>query len=348
MPLESFPSLDKKFVEETLSLQTFLCGLKQEFDRYDIDLKEEKSKILILNERRTDVFKKLDFYFDSLWDIVKDYSKSRVQLHKHFFESKLFDYLAAGIESNTYIREQPLGYAGDYMMMNMIYDYHQGKYFGKTLYSKLINHYTCNIDVACSNIYRKEYLKEKLLKYSAEGKTFQVLSVGCGPAREWLELLREKKLNGPVRVHLLDLEKNAIEFVKKELDKIDFDRKKVIIDFHMLDLIEIVRSKRIKELFADVDFIYVSGVFDYLSDRIATKVLKGLFEVSKKELVVFNMSYENGRHRIYYEMFGHWVMWHRKKEDVLKWCEPFSGRAKVDVGEYPGCKSYWVLDLRKV
>lgn len=339
--------LKKGFVEQVALLRDFLRALKEEFDGYDIRLAGEREKEVALNSRKREVFEKLDVYFEVLWSDFSSLPKGLFEQHKAYFERQMMPYLAENIETNTYIREKSLGYAGDYVMMNLIYDYHQRKFLGKTLYAKLINHYTCNIDVAQSNIQRKEYLKSKLLEFMADGNRPQILSVGCGPAREVTELLREGKLNGHVTIHLLDIEKNAVDFVAGELKRIDFDRSKIKINLYLLDLIEIIKNKRVAALFKEIDLVYISGVFDYLSDRLSERVLRGMFNITKKELIVFNMSFENARHRAYYEIFGEWVMRHRKKEDLLKWTESLSGNYRAQIENCPKCKSYWVLKVEK-
>ena len=77
-------------------------------------------------------------------------------------------YLYEGSEINQYIRRKPLGYAGDYVTMNYIYDFNDKKYLGETLFERLLNRYTCSTDVANSNIHRKEYLKRKIQKIIQE------------------------------------------------------------------------------------------------------------------------------------------------------------------------------------
>jgi extracellular factor (EF) 3-hydroxypalmitic acid methyl ester biosynthesis protein len=333
---------------ETLSLQRFLRLLREEMNAKDPCLMTDESKVGYLLSRKAEVFKALDRFFDRLWDLVTALPPEEFARHKAYMEQQLLPYFSDGVEMNAYIRSKPLGYAGDYVMMNYIYEYNgEGKFFGRDLYAMMLNHYTCNVDVASSNIQRKEYLKKKIIESVCVRKDAEILSVGCGPAREWIELLKEKKIVGPVKVHLLDLEKNAIEFVRQELAKIDYDRSRISINFHMLDLIEIVKNRKMAEAFQNVDLVYVSGVFDYLNDKISQRVIKGLLAITGKELVIFNMSEENDRHRAYYETLGEWVMFHRRREQVLGWVEPFKGELTARIEDFPACKSYWILDLRK-
>jgi hypothetical protein len=110
--------------------------------------------------------------------------------------------------------------------------------------------------------------------------------------------------------------------------------------------LEIIKNKKITKLFQDVDFIYVSGVFDYLSDKICKKVVHNLVSIAKGEVIFFNMSLENSRHRSYYEVFGEWIMYHRNKKDVLSWTEGLVG-VSCSIVDYVKCKSYWILRVEK-
>lgn len=338
--------LKDEFIKHISATADFLNTLKVEFDGYDLQLTDDE-KIKVLNKRKKKIFEKLDFYFDQIWEDFKDLTEEGAVQYKDYFVKNMMSYLAEDIETNSYIRRRPLGYAGDYVTMNFIYDYQEGRFLGKTLYAKLINHYTCNIDVACSNIFRKKYLKKKILQHLSDKEEVQILSVGCGPAREIIELLREEKITVAVVIHLLDLEKNAIEYVVKELKSIDYDREKIKIRFYMFDLIDLVKSKKIAALFQRVNFVYISGVFDYLSDRLATKVTKEMFKIVKRELIIFNMSFENARHRAYYEIFGEWIMYHRKKDEILNWTNSLEGYKKISIQSYPDCRSYWILEVER-
>jgi hypothetical protein len=339
---------DKVFTEQVEEFRQYLSRLKVEFDGYDRDLKEEAARLQLLESRKPEVFRALDVHFAQLWDLFKRANGDPVGWHKLYAEKVLLPYLYKGVEINEYIRTKPLGYAGDYVTMNYIYDHHRDHYLGRTLFTKLINNYTCNTTVASSNIFRKDFLKKKIRDLVAGKPGQTILSVGCGPAREVVELLKEGALQGPLTIHLLDLEKNAINYVKKELAALSYDRKQIKISLHLLDLIEIVKNKKIKELFKSVDLVYVSGVFDYLSERTSRRILKSLFEITSKELIVFNMSLENAEHRIYYEVLGEWVMYHRKREDLLKWGEGLGDEAAISIIDYPQCKCYWILRACRV
>lgn len=186
--------LDDHFVEHVSNLANYCKSIKEEFEKKEESLLSKEQGIIFLNKRKGEIFEKLDHHFDEIWNDFENIAPENFREHKQYYVKEMMDYIGTGVETNTYIRMQPLGYAGDYVTMNYIYDYNGDQYLGDTLYSKLINKYTCTIDVAKSNIFRKEYLKSQILKCCLEIENPKILSIGCGPAREIMELLKRKKV----------------------------------------------------------------------------------------------------------------------------------------------------------
>lgn len=336
----------QSFEDAVESLKEILRVTKDELDQFNISsMYVDKEKILLSAAEK--LFPVLDAYFDEFWEYFLSFKDHVLDEKRCFFNQMLYPYLGKSIETNTYIRSRPLGYAGDFVMMNYIYDYHDKRYLGDSLYSMLINRYTCNINVAKSNIARKDYIKNSILQTLTANKNAAILSVGCGSAREIIELLQEGKIEKGT-FHLLDLEKKAVAYVQRQLSNLVYDKTKIDIHFYVMDLVEVIKNDQFFSLFANVELLYASGVFDYLSVRVARKTFARLFSITKKDLIVFNMSLENARHRAYYEVFGDWRMYHRTKEELLEWGVDLTGNKIFKVENPVGCNSYWILKASKI
>jgi extracellular factor (EF) 3-hydroxypalmitic acid methyl ester biosynthesis protein len=255
------------------------------------------------------------------------------------------------IGTNRHVYQKPLGYPGDYIMMNYIYEYNgNNNYLGNSSYEKLINNYTCNIPISCSNIKRKEFLKEKILE-TLEGKDeAKILSIACGPARELIELLKENKINKPLFFKCLDFEKRALDYIDNEIKKIEAIKRKLFsIEYICRDITSIIRDKGLKENLKAQDLIYAFGMFDYLSERMASRLMKELYQLLDKEgkLIICNVSLENSGHRAYYELLGEWNMVHRTKEQLLSWTKDISNAGEIKF-EYPTYSTnYLFLSINK-
>jgi CheY-like chemotaxis protein len=340
------PAVADRFISSTRDTKDYLRDVRQRFDEFDRENPDEPEQGEFLKENKKDIFNFLDDSFSQLWESVSGFDKERYTSHQKFTQQELRELLLSA-EINRRIYEKPLGYSGDYVVMSYIYDYHNDRqYLGPSSYERLINHYTCTIPVSRSNIVRKELLKEKILRIMAEKEGARVLSVGSGPARELTELLEENRIHQPLSFINLDLEKNALDYVRDKIEKIDGQKKRFLdIEYINRDIISIVKDKALKQAIGDCDLVYASGLFDYLSNRMASRLTKELYQLITKggDLIICNMSLENSTHRGYYELLGGWDMVHRTKEELLNWLDGLDGVQQVTFEKPPGGDGYHFL-----
>ncbi len=113
--------------------------------------------------------------------------------------------------------EKPLGYAGDYEMMNMLY---RDPAEGETLLGKAINVCFTEEPAAQANKNRIDYIGSLIRKTLAQHPVgrVRVASIGCGPAREIQTLLETAPELGPrLDVALVDQEERAIAHCEQTL-----------------------------------------------------------------------------------------------------------------------------------
>lgn len=176
--------LDEKFVNVTQNFRDYLKSIKNKFDEFDMKTLSERDRINFIEQEKRGIFEKLDSYFQKTWDIVKNFDKENYKFHKHYYQKMLHPLIEESIEINRQIYRKPLGYAGDYITMNYIYDYYNNRYLGNSSYEKVINNYTCNVPFSVSNIIRKNFFKKKILETMNKKQDTKMLDVGSGPARE--------------------------------------------------------------------------------------------------------------------------------------------------------------------
>jgi extracellular factor (EF) 3-hydroxypalmitic acid methyl ester biosynthesis protein len=313
--------LSSVFVRLTGEFKKYLLSVKKVLDDFDKKFSDEQKQIDFIGKNKLNIFRKLDFYFNQFDNFFSQFDKESLKTFQDFFRVELLPILSKP-EINNYIFTKPLGYAGDYIMMNFIYDYYN-KFYGKTSFYKLINFYTCFIPVSQSNLKREEYIKS-ILKEHFKNKENRISSIGCGPARELIELLREGVENHEITFNLFDFEKRAIDFIKQELNKIKKKiPEKLKINFINEHVINIFLKKELKEKLNNQNLIYCIGVFDYLSSRISQRLVKSLYNLLAHhgKLIICNISLEKSSHRSYYEFLGGWEMFHRSEQELLFWAE---------------------------
>ena len=166
---------------------------------------------------------------------------------------------------------KPLGYAGDYEMMNMI---HRNQPEGGSLYEKLIHFLLVSQWPAQSVRNRVAHLKNHLLEEAARvaraGRRARVLNVGCGPAREVQDFLKESPLGNEVDFVLLDFNEETLAHASGQISRC---QRPVFTPGHHRDPAGFGASPPAPEHPAGpgrrgpgYDLIYCGGLFDYLSE----------------------------------------------------------------------------------
>jgi len=320
--INNLSSLDYKFVFLTEKMRDWLVDFKIKCEKFDSMYPHDSDRIKFVEKNQPDMEATLDAHFNNTWECVKTIKVEDYDLHLRYYWDMLGSYMIDSTEVGRFFHGKPLGYTGDFMIMNYFYDYID-KYLGETSYEKLIQHYACNIPISYSVVERKKFLKQKILDILAKNGHAKILSVASGSARELTELVEEGKINKPLHFDCLDVEPEAFEYIKNKLETINPENKHNLhIRFIQEDFLNIIKGRNINNLFEKYDFIYSAGLLDYLSDRMARKLLSYLFGLLKdnSSLVVTNVK-AGASHRSYYEMLGGWKLIYRTDKEFLDWAD---------------------------
>jgi len=344
------PLLNKDFIAITQDFEQYLRLIKAKFDAFDINNADDKNRIIFVDSEKKEISKVFDTYLHKTWEIAKDLDKDSYKHHQQYYQDMLCPLIVEPSEINRHIYNKIFGYYGDYITMNYIYDYNgNSRYLGKSSFEKLMNHYTCNIPFPTSNVLRKEFLKQKISESINKNETVNILTIGCGPARELLELLNDGKIDKKTNFNCLDLEKRALEYVEDQIKKSENSKKKFLnIRFFHNNILDLIRNKTLIQELTGQDLIYVSGVFDYLKDRLAARVTNELYKLlnNKGNLIICNASAENCSHRAYYEIIGDWEMMYRTKDDMLAWTKDIENASKIEFEEPYGPINYLFMNIK--
>jgi extracellular factor (EF) 3-hydroxypalmitic acid methyl ester biosynthesis protein len=214
-------------------------------------------------------------------------------------------------------QEKPLGYAGDYEMMNMLYRDHAE---GADLFGKVLNLYATSEMAARANVNRIEYLCGKIEAAAlsrGEGR-LRVASIGSGPGHEIRHLLTTKPELGPrLDIALIDQEERAIAYCERSLSRLARStgaRLRIIPE----SVRRLLAGSRLSSALGERDLVYSAGLFDYLSDRAFGALLSTLYEglAPGGALMVGNVATHNPS-RWVMEYFLEWFLIHRSPSDLL-------------------------------
>jgi SAM-dependent methyltransferase len=222
-------------------------------------------------------------------------------------------------------RDKPLGYPGDYEVMNHVYGDGFG---GATLFDRALGLSFLCTPAALAVRARKDLVKARLAALLDDPATdrerpLRVLSIAAGPAQEIFELLGERRrLARPVEIVLFDQDKRALSYAYGRLRGLagaggaHGERARIV---YLHDSI-----KRLL-LGADVfggegpfDVVYSCGLFDYLQARTAIALARSLYArvAPGGTLYVGNMVPANPS-RWFMELHLDWFLVYRETAELL-------------------------------
>ena len=260
---EALENLEKKVLLVEQSQQNLIS--KNELSEFEDAFADEVSDFLRVVMRPK---------FDQLSAFLKKKSEDEVKIFMEFFRNALSSMLYQSPFSSRAL-EKPLGYAGDYQMMNYLY---RNEVHGTSLFSKCLHLYYMKHPNAKAVRNRKEYLYEKIKQtlQKADGP-IKILSVACGPAEEVQTIISQHpEIDlSKIQFDLLDQDVTALKHAKKGI-KIACRETERSVNVNFV-------NKAIKNIIVDgvhdkYDLIYSAGLFDYFSDMVALTTAMHLYE----------------------------------------------------------------------
>jgi extracellular factor (EF) 3-hydroxypalmitic acid methyl ester biosynthesis protein len=211
--------------------------------------------------------------------------------------------------------EKPLGYAGDYELMNMLYRDHAE---GATLFGRLLNLYGTEETAGRAVLSRVEYMLGYLRTVAASSAArARIASIGCGPARE-IELLLQQspELGCKIDVALVDQEERSIRYCEKTLGPLAAGAN-ARLECIREPIRRLLVARSLAATLGTRDLIYSAGLFDYLNDQAFAALLGALYDALAPGglLLVGNMATHNPS-RLAMEYFVDWFLIHRSVEQL--------------------------------
>lgn len=241
--------------------------------------------------------------------------ETKVYRFKKIFRERYRQYFLYG-EYPKWSYEKPLGYAGDFKIIDDIYQ-NQPKTAG---FDGLWDHYFMQMTAAKATRERKEDLKKIIYDFIKDYKNrnIRIMNLGSGPTREIKELLEadNEKNFSKVIFDCYDFEIKAIDYARYLLDGVNN------VNFFQKDAIRIALRKDIKEEIPyNYDFIYSTGLFDYIDTRVAVRLVNNLKKLLKKDGIMvianFGDKYNNSSAGLM-EWVTEWYLIYRTEDEFRK------------------------------
>lgn len=224
---------------------------------------------------------------DKVYDDILQFEKeninkfeSKVYRLKKIFEKRYRRYFLYG-EFIKRSFEKPYGYAGDFKIIDGIYQ-NQPRTVG---FDRLWDNWFLQLAAPKSVRERKEDFKKNIFNFIKErrNKNISIMNLASGPAREIKELLESDsdKFFSKVIFDCYDFDIRAIDYAKQLLNN------NTNVNFFQKNAIRLALKKDIKEEVArDYDLIYSTGLLDYLDERIVVRLVSNLRRLLKKDGII--------------------------------------------------------------
>jgi hypothetical protein len=212
---------------------------------------------------------------------------------------------------------KPLGYAGDFEMMNMVY---RNESLGGTLFGRSLSRVVLDSEAGRAVRYRARYLVEKIEAAVARGGhrgPVRIMSVAAGPAVELQLILQTNPAllaAERTQIVLIDQDAGALEHAREQIRDLAA-RAGVAVALRCINTT--IRTVIADGLDDTYDLIYCAGLFDYLKDRAARAAAGRLAAALARGglAVIGNFDITNPT-RPFMELILDWPLQHRSADDL--------------------------------
>jgi extracellular factor (EF) 3-hydroxypalmitic acid methyl ester biosynthesis protein len=272
-----------EFKVAVADIQTFLIDLRRWLEQIELGIRSSPRSDSAQQERATleelkpqvlpvidTLFEKFEIIAASLPEELRPVHRSYVQRHLHPIV------LCAPFAYRCY--RKPLGYAGDYEMVNMMM---RDASEGSSLFAKMFNIWLLQQGSAVAHRNRIKFLKARLVREAARaarlGRKARILNLGCGPAQEIQEFLADSELSNSTQFTLLDFNDETLRFATQALrQKQTTHGRSTAIELVKKSVQQVLKEMTRSGVLgqgAQFDLIYCAGLFDYLPDRICKRLM---------------------------------------------------------------------------
>jgi extracellular factor (EF) 3-hydroxypalmitic acid methyl ester biosynthesis protein len=272
-------------------------------------------------ELATPLIAKMKSYLDRLEHEASLVDEEQASVHRSFAQSSLHPLLLrAPFVFRTYMK--PLGYAGDYQMVNQILDDPRQ---GPNTYFQIVNAAFLQAAVATAHRNRIDILIDFLKRTAdaarAAGRSFRVLNVGCGPAVEIQRFLQSYPQPEALSFELVDFSEETLAWTREKLSSImELTGRRTAINY-VKDSVHQLLKRRVDMApfgLREFDAVYCAGLFDYLSDKVCSRLLMYFATRTRPSgtLLVTNVHSCNPERLFVMEHLLEWYLIYRNETEI--------------------------------
>jgi len=309
-------------------LQTFLSELRLWLEQVELGIRSSPTGDRIELERavargiQEPAVQAIQSLFERYEAVAQGIQEDLQPAHRAFAKRQVHPLLLCSPFVYRTLRK-PLGYAGDYEMVNMMF---RDPCEGSSLFAKIVNIYALRLPPIEAHrkriLYLGEQLRNETLRVSRAGRPARIFDIGCGPSHEIQNFLSQSSLSDRAHFTLVDFNEETLTHLGKTLQGLkqqhgrqtSIDLKKKSVHQILKDSAKTAHSPNAGQF----DFAYCAGLFDYLSDRICRQLLDLLYQMVAPGglLVVTNVDQHPSRGEM--ECFLEWHLLYRNAQKLAQ------------------------------
>ncbi|MBC7978984.1 MAG: class I SAM-dependent methyltransferase [Armatimonadetes bacterium] len=251
--------------------------------------------------------------------VALDVDEAGISVHKSYVRRQLHPIvLCSPFLFRTYTK--PLGYAGDYEMVNMML---RDPYEGSSAFAKILNFALLNTEPVVAHRNRIDFLVEMLRreceKRLSKGKT-RIFNLACGPAVEVQRFLRECEESDLAEIDLLDFNAETLEYTRARINEARMSgARETNVRYFQRSVHQLLRAATQggEADFTNYDVVYCAGLFDYLSQRVCKRLVELFCTMVRPggRVIVTNVAASNPR-KAWMEYVMEWNLIYRNENEM--------------------------------
>jgi extracellular factor (EF) 3-hydroxypalmitic acid methyl ester biosynthesis protein len=269
-------------------MQSFFMELRNWLEQVEMGIRSAPSSNRLELEQQTlealatSVLPYIDELFARFEAVAGKIEPQQQPAHRRYMQRHLHPLvMSSPFAYRTY--QKPLGYAGDYEMVNMMT---RSPHEGSTLYAKMLNVWFLKQMPAEAHRNRLKLLRSILLDEAlrvsrVHARPARIFNLGCGPAIEVQDLLGEDLPFPSPQFTLVDFNDETLQHAREIFRQLGARLgKPVAVEFQKRSVHAILKEYgRVVELAADrrFDLIYCAGLFDYMPNSVCQRLLEILY-----------------------------------------------------------------------
>ncbi len=277
------------FKAAVADLQTMLMDLRRWLEQVELGIRAEPRSDLsgveksVIGELEDPILPTVASWFAKFDEISDQVDDDFRPVHRAFARRLLHPLvLCSPFVYRTF--HKPLGYAGDYEMVNMIL---RDPYEGASLFAKIVNVCFLKNPPAEAHRNRIKYLTQRLTEETRRvhklGRRARVFNLGCGPAKEIQDFMKADELSNIADFTLLDFNDETLEHANALLANVrSSNQRETGMQFVKKSVHQILKEAarpgpELKP--GSYDMVYCAGLFDYMSDRICKRLMNIFYDL---------------------------------------------------------------------